>query len=174
MRLLGIVFGLAAVACGGATAAPAAPPTAPPATPTPSPSGVPAWVEELTFAGDVTGLLNQAVAPDAITRSECTGRNSQGSGLWSSIVYGPVGRAVYGVTAVVDQYRGPGTYTQPQAAITVHRFGDNTVAWQSVADDPVQFVVSRGEESGTVTATLNNTTTGKPTLKISGKWSCRT
>ncbi len=174
MRLLGIVFGLVAAACGGPTAAPAATPTALPATPTPSPSGAAAWVEELTFAGDISGLLNQAVAPDAITRSECTGKNSQGGGLWSSILYGPVGKDVYGVTAVVAQYRGPGTYTQPQAAITLHRFGDNTVAWQSVADDPVQFVVNTGEESGMVTATLNNLTTGKPTLRLNGKWSCRT
>lgn len=174
MRLLGIVFVLLVAGCGQSKAAPAATPSPVAATPSVRPTAGPSWVEQMTFSGDLSGLLNQVQAPDANTRSECTGRNSRGGGTWASSIYGPLAKGLFGVTVVVGQYRGPGTYSQPQASVQVHKPGDPSVAWQSVADDPVRFVVNNDEESGTVEAILNNLTTGKPTLKLSGSWTCKT
>lgn len=177
MRLLGILFGLAALSCGGGPASPAASPTPAPATPTPQPPAGVGWVEQLTFSGDLSGLLNQVLSPDASTRSECTGKNSRNGGAWSSSIYGPLGKDVYGLVVVAGSYRGPGAYSQPQVSVQVHKVGDNTAVWQSVADDPVKFVVNNDEESGTLDATLNNLSSvaaNKPSLKVSGSWSCKT
>ncbi len=175
MRLVGIVFAVLSAACGQATPVPVA--TRPPAvaTPTIRPSGGPAWVEQLTFSGEVNGLLNQVVTVDPNHTSECTGKNSRGGKAWASSIYGPIGGEVYGVVLTVSDYRGPGTYTQPQTSVQVNKPANPAAGWQSVQDDAVSFTVAADEESGTLDAQLHSLVSpGKVALKVTGRWTCRT
>jgi len=103
--------------------------------------------------------------------SECTGRNSLSGGSWASTLYGAVGNDVYGLVVLANPYRGPGVYRDGQVSVQVHSL-DNSKVWQSVAADPVLFTVATDQESGSLEAGLNNLTTTKTTLKISGAWTC--
>ena len=162
-------------ACGGGTGTPAPSPSS---AVTPAPNPVPSaavshnWEENLSFGGDLSGSMKSVVAAQPGQVSECTGRNSLSGGSWASSIYGNVGSEVFGLVIVANPYRGPGTYRDRQASVQVHSL-DNSRVWQSVAADPVTFVVAADQESGTLEASLDNLTTGKTTLKISGAWTCR-
>ena len=168
-----VLFLLAA--CGGAAGSPA-PTLTPAVTPSPSPVQSAAvshnWVENLGFGGDVSGTMKSVVASQPGQVSECTGRNSLSGGSWASSIFGNVGSEVYGLVIVANPYRGPGTYRDRQVSVQVHSL-DNLRVWQSVAADPVTFVVAADQESGTLEASLDNLTTGKTSLKITGAWTCR-
>lgn len=163
--------------CGQGTAgAPSPTPTAS-ASATPAPTVAPTaaghnWEENLAFTGDLSGRLATVVASAPNQVSECTGVNSKSAGSWSSALYGDVGGTVYGVVVVAGQYRGPGTYKDAGVSVQVTAT-DHTRVWQSVAADPVTFTVNADETSGTLDAMLDNLTTGKTSLHVSGTWTCR-
>src|SRR5438034_781652 len=130
-------------------------------TPTPSPfvasSAPPPWTENLTFSGDLSGTMNQVVAGSAGLRTICTGRRGQGGDTWVLTLFGPVGRATYGLQLTISDYRGPGTYEAPQASMQVFR-PDASLGWQSLNGDQVSLVLDDSRQSGTVEATLTNLT----------------
>jgi hypothetical protein len=147
-----------------------------PPTPTPTPfvgsSARPPWIEDLTFSGDVAGTMNQVVAGSGGTRTVCTGQRGQGGGTWVLTLFGPVGRATYGLQVTVSDFRGPGTYQAPQASVQVFR-ADETLAWQSLGGDRVSLILDAGRQSGTVEATLTNLTNDSSKVRVSGHWTCR-
>ena len=147
----------------------------PPASPVPASTPSAAahnWEENLTFSGDLSGRMATVVASAPNQVSECTGANSKAAGTWSSAIYGDLGGTTYGVVVVAGQYRGPGTYKDAGVSVQVTAV-DHTRVWQSVAADPVTFTVNSDETSGTLDASLDNLTTGKTTLRVSGTWTCR-
>lgn len=171
MVMLACVLG----GCGQGTAGAPSPTPSESATPAPTAAPTPAghnWEENLAFAGDLSGRMATVVASAPNQVSECTGVNSRSAGTWSSAVYGDVGGTVYGVVIVAGQYRGPGTYKDAGVSVQVTTV-DHTRVWQSVAADPVTFTVNADETSGTLDASLDNLTTGKTSLKVSGTWTCR-
>jgi hypothetical protein len=147
-----------------------------PPTPAPTPfvgsSARPPWIEDLTFSGDLAGTMNQVVAGSGGTRTICTGKRGQGGDTWVLTLFGPVGRATYGLQVTVSDYRGPGTYLAPQAVVQVFK-ADETLAWQSLGADQVSLILDAGRESGTVAATLTNLTNDSSKVRVSGHWSCR-
>ena len=144
-------------------------------TPTPSPlvasSAQPPWTENLTFSGDLKGTMNQVVAGSGGTNTVCTGQRAQGGDPWVLTLFGPVGRATYGLQITVSDYRGPGDYEAPEASMQVFR-PDATLGWQSLAGDQVSMVLDPGQESGTVNATLTNLTNATTKVKVYGSWTC--
>jgi len=145
-------------------------------TPTPSPfvasSAPPPWTEELKFSGDLSGTMNQVVAGSAGIRTICTGQRGQSGDTWVLTLFGPVGRATYGLQLTVSDYRGPGTYQAPQASMQVFR-PDATLGWQSRDGDQVSLVLDTSRESGTLEATLTNLTNDSSKVQVSGHWSCK-
>jgi len=173
MVVLAGVLSAALPGCGGGgagTPSPSAPASPPPAV-TPS-AAAHNWEEDLTFTGDLSGRMATVVASAPNQVSECTGANSKAAGAWSSAIYGDLGGTVYGVVVVAGQYRGPGTYKDAGVSVQVTAV-DHSRVWQSVAADPVTFTVNADETSGTLDATLDNLTTGKTSLRVSGTWTCR-
>lgn len=148
-----------------------------PRSPSPSPvvvtSGAPAWVENLTFSGELSGTLNQVTAGSAGLRTICTGQRAVGGTTWVLTLFGPVGGSEYGLQATVSDYRGPGKYQEPQAAMQVFR-PDATLGWQSLGSDPVTMELDRGLQSGTLDATLTNLTDDTSKVRVSGHWTCQT
>jgi hypothetical protein len=166
-----LLFVLAAAACGP-NARPAALVTpAPTPVPTPAPGG--GWAQALTFSGDVRGSMDHVVAAAGTTTSECTGRNSRTAGEWASALLGPVGPDVYEVLVTVRPYRGPGTYRAPEVTVQLSR-PDGSAAWQTLGTDPATFVVSAGEESGSLDARLTNLSSTTTAVRVHGHWSCLT
>ena len=172
----GMAVALATAACGSAPSpaaqtssspSPTALPTAPPTA-----AGGHNWQENLAFTGDLTGSLTTVVPDQPNQTSECTGTASRSAGSWSSAIYGTVGGTVYGVVLTAAAYRGPGTYKDKDVSVQVTS-ADHTHVWQSVNTDPVTFVVAADETSGTLDASLDNLTTGKTSLHVSGSWTCR-
>jgi hypothetical protein len=171
---LGVTL-LLVLACASCAAPPAPNSLVPPvplATATP-PTAHGSWAQALVFSGDIDGAMNGVVAGGDATRSECSGRNSRTAAAWASALFGPVGTDVYEVVATVRPYRGPGVYRAPDASVQVAR-PDGSAAWQTLGADAVTFTVGVDEESGTVDATLTNLTSAAPTLRLTGRWSCRT
>ena len=169
-RLAGVILAVLVLssACGGQ--APKALSPSPKATA--SPASQP-WVQDLTFSGELNGNLRLIAPSGPGQQSECTGHNARGGSVWAATIYGSIGGPeVWALVMVVRGYRGAGSYDQKSASVQVHS-QDNQRGWQSFYANPVAFAILRGEESGTVDATLSNLTTGKPSLKVAGKWSCK-
>ncbi len=167
-----LLLTIAVAACAGV------PPSGRPqslATATPAPAQTPGggWAQALAFSGDVQGGMDHVVPDSAATRSECSGRNSRPAGAWASALYGPVDGNVLEVLVTVSHYRGPGTYRAPDVMVQVAR-PDGSAVWQTSGGDPATFTVAVDEESGTVSATLTNLASTATTLRLDGRWSCRT
>jgi hypothetical protein len=174
MRLAGIVVAaVVAVAVSGCSLLEQQVSVRPTPTPTPfvASSAPPPWTENLTFSGDLSGTMNQVVAGSGGTRTICTGQRGQGGAAWVLTLFGPVGRAVYGLQLTVSDYRGPGAYKAPQASMQVFR-PDATLGWQSLDGDQVSLVLDSSRQSGTVDATLTNLTNDSSKVRVSGRWSC--
>jgi hypothetical protein len=177
-RFAGIAAGCLAAGLLGGCSLLEQPPAVPP-TPTPTgyqgPTPRPAWVENLTFGGDLSGVMNQVTAGAGGLRTVCTGKRGLGlsTDTWVLTLFGPIGKQVYGLEISLSDYRGPGTYSAPQATMQVFR-PDVTLGWQALGGDAVSFVIDQGEESGTVQATLTNLTNNRSKVRVSGRWTCQT
>lgn len=166
LRAAGIVALIVVAACGQSAAKPVA-------SPIPSVHG--SWVLDLTFAGDIKGHMSGIVANSGTNLNECTGVKSHSGDPWSDAFYGTLdsGTQVWGVTFLVNGYRGAGTYKNSDVSVQVHSPIDSTKVWQNVAGDPVAFTIFTTLESGTVDAKLTDATSGKQTLRLTGTWRCR-
>ena len=133
------------------------------------------WVQDLTFSGDVSGHMSAIVANSGPSISECTGTRSHSGDPYSDAFYGTLdgGTNVWGVTFLVNSYRGAGTYKNPDVVVQVHRPTDSTQVWQSGPDDVVSFTINTDLESGSVDADLTDARSGNKTLHLKGKWNCR-
>jgi hypothetical protein len=166
LRAAGIVALIVLAACSGSTPKGVA-----------SPSPVIAqgnWTQSLTFTGDVSGQMTGIVADSGDQKSQCSGIKVHNGQAWSDLFFGSVdtGGQVWGVVFYVDNFRGPGAYTDTSAVIEVHS-PDTTSVWASRPGNKVTFTIDRSLQAGTVDATLTNATTGKPSLTVTGRWNCR-
>jgi hypothetical protein len=133
------------------------------------------WTQSLAFSGELTGQMS-AIVPDAgDQKSECTGSRTRNGEPWSDSFYGTVEASgkVWGLVFLIQNFRGPGTYTNGDVQIQLHNV-DNSQVWQNLGSDKVTFTVERNQQSGTVDAQLTSAITGKSgTERITGRWNCR-
>ncbi len=166
LRAAGIVALLVLTACGQNTPTSVA-----------SPSPVIAqggWTQNLTFTGDVSGLMTGIVANTGSQTNECSGGKARNGQEWSDTFYGTVDTTgnIWEVNFYIASFRGPGTYAAADASVVV-KSADQTMVWQSRGADRVTFTMDRSQQAGTVNASLTNATTGKPGLQVTGAWNCR-
>ncbi len=166
LRAAGIVALIVLTACGQNTPTTVA-----------SPSPVIAqggWTQNLTFAGDLSGLMTGIVADTGSQKNECSGVKARNGQEWSDTFYGTVDASgnVWEVNFYIRTFRGPGTYAAADASVVV-KSADLSMVWQSRGADKVTFTMDRTQQAGTVDAALTNATTGKPGLQVSGGWNCR-
>lgn len=166
LRAAGIVALVVLTACNQAAA-----------KASPSPPSVVAqgnWTQNLTFKGEVAGFMSAIVADAGDRTSACTGARTHNGETWADYFYGTVDTSgtVWGVTFVIDNFRGPGTYLNSSVVVLVHS-PDNSMVWQSRGADKVTFTLERSQQSGTVDAMMTNALTGKDGLHLTGSWNCR-
>ncbi len=166
LRAAGIVALLVLAACNES-----------PAKPSPSPTPIVAqgsWIQNLTFAGELSGHLAGIVPDVGVQKSQCTGGRTHNGETWADIFYGTVDVSVdvWGVVFQINNFRGPGTYQNSSVTVEVHN-PDATKVWQSRGSDKITFVLDRSQQSGTIDAMLTNATTGKDGLQVTGRWNCR-
>ena len=166
LRAAGIVALIVLTACGQNT------PTA-----VASPSPVIAqggWTQNLTFTGEVSGLMTGIVANTVSQTNECSGIKARNGQEWSDTFYGTVDATgnVWEVNFYIASFRGPGTYAAADASVVV-KSADQSMVWQSRDAAKVTFTMDRTQQAGTVDAALTNATTDKPGLQVSGGWNCR-
>ena len=167
LRAAGIVALIVLATCGQTTVKTVA-----------SPSPVIAqgnWTESLTFTGDVLGQMSGITADIGDQKSECTGSRTHNGERWSDSFFGTVDSSgqPWGVVFAIANFRGPGTYLDGAVKVQLHS-PDNVKVWESRAEDKVTFTVDRGQQSGTVTASMTNATTGATAAQhIAGTWNCR-
>ena len=168
LRFAGIVALFVLAACGSQNTA------KPVASPSPIiPAGN--WNVSLTFKGDVAGQMT-GITPDTETQqSFCSGIKARNGEVWSDSFYGTIGAAsqVWQLTIAVENFRGPGTYTQPAVNIALQS-PDNTKAWLNQPGDKIKFTIDRTLQSGTLDASLTSADSGKAGSEhITGTWNCR-
>jgi hypothetical protein len=166
LRAAGIVALIVLAACNETSAKP---------SPTPTPTVVQAsWSQNLSFSGDISGHMAGIVPDIGSQKSQCSGGRARNGDTWADLFFGTVdsGGEVWGVVFQIANFRGPGTYQNASVTIEVHSI-DATKVWQSRGADKVTFVLDRGQQSGTIDASLTNATTGKEGLQITGGWNCR-
>jgi hypothetical protein len=74
---------------------------------------------------------------------------------------------------LIQNFRGPGTYTNGDVQIQLHDYESSQV-WMNGGVDKVTFTVERSQQSGTVDAQLTSAATGKNGGEhITGRWNCR-
>jgi hypothetical protein len=79
----------------------------------------------------------------------------------------------WGVVFLIQNFRGPGTYSNGDVNIQLHN-PDNTQVWMNGGVDKVTFTVERGQQSGNVDAQLTSAVTGKNGgERLTGRWNCR-
>jgi hypothetical protein len=166
LRAAGIVALIVLTACGQNTPTTVA-----------SPSPVVAqggWTQNLTFAGEVSGLMTGIVADNAAQKNECSGIKARNGQEWSDTFYGTVDTTgnVWEVNFYIATFRGPGTYAATDASVEVNS-ADKSQVWQSRSGDKVTLTMDRSQQAGSVDAALTNATTGKPGLQVTGVWHCR-
>ena len=168
LRFAGIVALFVLAACG----------SQPTAKPVASPSPVIAagnWNVSLTFKGDVAGQMN-GITPDTDTQqSICSGIKARNGDTWSDSFYGTIGSGgqVWQLTIAVNNFRGPGTYTEAAVNIALQS-PDNTKAWLNQAGDKIRFTIERSQQTGTLDAALTNADTDAAGAEhITGRWNCR-
>jgi hypothetical protein len=152
----------------------------------PSPSPVIAqgnWNQNLTLTGDVPGQIT-SILPDLGTQqSFCSGAKARSGDTWSDSFYATVDSSgnQWQLNIVIDNFRGPGTYTDKDVKISLQS-PDDSMAWlnqnadpaANLATDKVTFTIVRSQQSGTIDAFLTNATSGKRGAEhITGSWNCR-
>jgi hypothetical protein len=167
LRVVGIValFVLAACAQSNVNVGPSPSPVIPQGN----------WTENLTFTGDVVGQMS-GIIPDTLDQqSACTGSRTHNGETWSDTFYGVVDASgnQWEVVFLIPNFRGPGTYQDSSANIQLQS-PDASRAWLNLGGDKVSFVIDRGQQSGTIDATLTNATTGKAaSVHLTGNWNCK-
>jgi hypothetical protein len=133
------------------------------------------WTQSLAFSGEVTGQMTAIVPDTTDQKSECTGSRTRNGEPWSDSFYGMVdtsGKA-WGLVFLIQNFRGPGTYTNGDVQIQLHDYESSQV-WMNGGVDKVTFTVERSQQSGTVDAQLTSAATGKNGGEhITGRWNCR-
>jgi hypothetical protein len=133
------------------------------------------WIENLAVAGEVTGQMTSIVADTANQQSECTGSRTHSGETWSDSFFGVVDTSgqQWQVVFLIGNFRGPGTYLGTDATVQFQT-PDAAQVWLSQGGDTVKFTVDRGQQSGTVDATLTNAASGKgAAVHITGTWNCK-
>ncbi|HSS95217.1 MAG TPA: hypothetical protein VLR46_14685 [Candidatus Dormibacteraeota bacterium] len=166
LRVAGIVALIVLAACNQTSAN---------SSPSPTPIVAQgAWTQNLSFSGDISGHMASIVPDIGDQRSQCTGGRTHNGETWADVFYGTLDSSgqVYGVVFSINNFRGPGTYQGTAVTIEVHS-ADTTKVWEGLGRDKVTFSLDRGQQSGTVDATLTNATTGKDGLQMTGSWNCK-
>ena len=139
LRGAGIVALFVLAACNQSSPAPRVSPSVPAAQAS--------WNQDLTFGGEVTGHMS-AIVPNAPTQiSACTGAKPRAGQTWADEFYGFIDSSgsTWGVTFVINNYAGPGTYTGQAVQVQVHNDG-NTRVWENLGADAVTFTgVAHGD-----------------------------
>jgi len=171
LRAAGIVALVVLTACGQNT---------PNAVASPSPViAAGTWTQNLTFSGDISGVMTAIVADSGSQKNECSGLKAGSGQVWGDNFYGTIDASgdIWEVNFSIPVFRGPGSYAAPSATVVVQSPadpGNMTKTWSSQGgDNKVTFVMARDQQSGTVTADLTNAQTGKTALHITGEWHCR-
>jgi hypothetical protein len=171
LRAAGIVALVVLTACGQNT---------PNAVASPSPViAAGTWTQNLTFSGDLSGVMTAIVADSGSQKNECSGVKARNGQVWGDTFYGTIDASgdIWEVNFSIPVFRGPGPYSVPSVTVVVQSPGDPTnltKTWSSQGgDNKVTFSMGRDQQSGTVTADLTNAQTGKPTLHVTGEWHCR-
>jgi hypothetical protein len=133
------------------------------------------WTQSIAFSGEVAGQMSTIVPDTADQKSECTGSRTRNGEPWSDSFFGMLdtsGKA-WGVVFLIQNFRGPGTYSNGDVNIQLHN-PDNTQVWMNGGVDKVTFTVERGQQSGNVDAQLTSAVTGKNGgERLTGRWNCR-
>jgi len=168
LRVAGIVALIVVLTACGST----------PVTTVASPSPVIAqgvWTEGLTFSGDVPGEMTGIVADSGGLLSACTGEKSRTGDIWADTFYGTLDSSgsIWGVVIKIQNFSGPGTYSNSAVAVEVHS-EDLSKVWLTQDGDKITFTIDRTQQSGTIDGTLTNATTGKVASEhVTGHWNCR-
>jgi hypothetical protein len=168
LRVVGIVALIVlALACG-----PAAVKTVPSPSPV-IPQGT--WMQSLTFTGEVPGQMTGIIPGTGDLASSCTGSKTHVGERWADTTYGTVdaGGQVWGVVFLIENFSGPGTYTDKAVIVEMHS-ADNSKVWSRGAGDKITFTIERNQQTGTIDAGLTSAATGKAGAEhITGRWNCR-
>ena len=133
------------------------------------------WTQSLAFSGEVAGQMSSILPDTADQKSECTGSRTRNGEPWSDSFYGTLDTndKAWGLVFLIQNFRGPGTYTNGDVQIQLHN-SDNSQVWQNLGADKVTFAVERSQQSGTVDAQLTSAITGKNgSERVAGRWNCR-
>ena len=141
------------------------------------------WNQNLTLSGDLPGHITSIVPDQAGQLTFCSGAKARSGETWSDSFYATVDASgnTWELSIVIENFRGPGTYIDKDVKIALQS-ADKTQAWLSQDADPAQnlgvdkvtFIITRGQQSGTVDALLTNATSGKRGAEhITGNWNCR-
>src|SRR5579859_3043486 len=105
LRVVGIVALIVLAACDSTTVKTVASPS--PVIPQGN------WTESLRFTGDVKGEITGIVTDTATTQSICSGAKARNGQPWSDSFFATLDSTgqVWQFTILVDNFRGPGTYT---------------------------------------------------------------
>jgi hypothetical protein len=169
LRAAGIVALVVLTACGQNT---------PNAVSSPSPVvAAGTWTQNLTFSGDISGVMTAIVADSGSQKNECSGAKARSGQVWGDTFYGTIDASgdIWEVNFSIPSFRGSGAYAQNDAKVVVQNpAGDMTKTWSSEGgDNKVTFSMNPDQQSGSVTADLTNAQTGKPALHVTGEWHCR-
>ena len=166
LRAAGIVALVVLAACGQST---------PSAVASPSPViAAGTWTQNLTFSGELSGLMTGIVADTGSQKNECSGAKASNGQIWGDTFYGTIDASgnVWQVNFSIPTFRGPGTYMAADATVVV-RSPDQSKVWQSRGDNTVTLTMDASRQAGTLTADLTNAVTGKTAIHVSGDWHCR-
>jgi hypothetical protein len=133
------------------------------------------WTQNLTFSGELPGQMSAIVLDNADQRSECTGARTHNGEPWSDSFFGTLDATgkQWGVVFLIQNFRGPGTYTNGDVQVQLHNV-DNSQVWLNLNADKVTLTVERSQQAGTIDAQLTSATTGKSGVeRITGRWNCR-
>jgi hypothetical protein len=168
LRVVGIVaLVVLAIACS---------PTAVKTVPSPSPV-IPegTWSQNLTFAGEVPGQMTGIIPGAGDLMSTCTGSKTHVGEKWADTTYGSIDASgqIWGVVVVIENFSGPGTYSEKAIRVQLHS-ADNAKVWQNGVGDKVTFTIERNQQTGTIEAALTSAASGKAGAeRITGRWNCR-
>jgi hypothetical protein len=133
------------------------------------------WTQNLTFNGELTGQMTGIIPNTLDQQSECTGSRTHNGETWADSFFGTIDTSGndWQVIFLLNNFRGPGTYTNSDANIQVES-PDASQAWLNLDADKVTFTVDRGQQSGSIDAQLTNATSGKAAaVHLVGSWNCR-
>lgn len=133
------------------------------------------WNQNLTFTGEVTGLMTAIVADTADQQSECTGSRTRNGETWSDSFYGVIDSSgqEWEVVFLIQNFRGPGTYAGQNINIQVVT-PDLSRAWLSLSGDKVNFTMDTSQQSGTIDADLTDAASGQSAaVHLAGSWNCK-